>query len=74
MSMTTMNSDEGTIDLTQLEVTDLDVKTGVGTTTLRLLREGQVRAHLSSGVGNTTIRAPMLTDLRGHDMARRTYV
>ena len=50
--------DEGTIDLTQLKVTDLDVKTGVGTTTLTLPREGQVRAHLSSGVGNTTIRIP----------------
>ncbi len=56
--MTTMNSDEGTIDRTQLKVTDLDVKTGVGTTTLTLPREGQVRAHLSSGVGNTTIRIP----------------
>jgi hypothetical protein len=49
---------EGTIDLTQLKVTDLDLKTGVGTTTLTLPRQGQVRAHLSGGVGNTTIRIP----------------
>jgi len=49
---------EGTIDLTQLKVTDLDLKTGVGTTTLTLPRQGQVQAHVSGGVGNTTIRIP----------------
>jgi hypothetical protein len=49
---------EGAIDLTELQITDLDFKTGVGTTTLTLPRAGQVRARVSSDVGNMTIRVP----------------
>jgi predicted membrane protein len=49
---------EGTIDLAQLLVTDLDVQTGIGNTTLTLPREGEVQARVEGGVGNTTIRVP----------------
>ena len=49
---------EGTIDLAQLQVTDLDVQTGIGNTTLTLPRQGQLQARVEGGVGNTTIRVP----------------
>jgi hypothetical protein len=49
---------EGTIDLAQLHVTDLDVQTGIGNTTLTLPRQGQVQARVEGGVGNTTIHVP----------------
>jgi hypothetical protein len=48
----------GTIDLGQLQVTDLDLTTSVGSTTLTLPRQGQVQANVRSGVGNLTIRIP----------------
>ena len=48
----------GTIDLAQLHVTDLDLKTGVGNTILTLPRQGQVQARISGEVGNTTISIP----------------
>jgi hypothetical protein len=49
---------EGTIDLAQLEVTDLDVQTGIGNTMLTLPRQGHFQARVEGGVGNTTIRVP----------------
>jgi N-terminal domain of toast_rack, DUF2154/Cell wall-active antibiotics response 4TMS YvqF len=49
---------EGTIDLSQLHVTDLDLKIGVGNTTLMLPDLVPVRVHVSGGVGNTTIIIP----------------
>jgi hypothetical protein len=48
----------GTIDLSQLHITDLDLTTSVGSTTLTLPRQGQVQANVRSGVGNLTIRIP----------------
>ena len=49
---------EGTIDLAQLHVTDLDVQIGIGNTTLMLPREGHLQARVEGGVGNTSIRVP----------------
>jgi hypothetical protein len=49
---------QGTIDLAQLLVTDLDVQIGIGNTTLTLPRQGEVQARVEGGVGNTTIRVP----------------
>ena len=49
---------EGTIDLAQLQVTDLDIQTGIGNTTLTLPRQGHVQARVEGGVGNTSIRVP----------------
>jgi len=48
----------GTIDLAQLHITDLDLTTSVGITTLTLPRQGQVQANVRSGVGSLTIRIP----------------
>jgi hypothetical protein len=48
----------GAIDLAQLHVTDLDLTSSVGTTTLTLPRQGHVQANVRSGVGNITIRVP----------------
>jgi cell wall-active antibiotic response 4TMS protein YvqF/uncharacterized protein DUF2154 len=49
---------EGTLDLSQLHITELDLRTGVGTTRLTLPRQGHVRAQLSGGIGETTITIP----------------
>jgi hypothetical protein len=49
---------EGTIDLAQLQVTDLDIQTGIGNTTLTLPEQGHVLARVEGGVGNTSIRVP----------------
>jgi N-terminal domain of toast_rack, DUF2154 len=49
---------EGTIDLAQLHVTDLDLEIGVGNITLTLPHQAPVQANISGGVGNTTIIIP----------------
>jgi hypothetical protein len=41
----------GAIDLAQLNVTDLDLTSSVGSTTLTLPRQGYVQANVRSGVG-----------------------
>jgi len=46
------------LDLTHLNVAELNVSTGVGTTTLNLPRRGSLQAHVSGGVGDTTISIP----------------
>src|SRR6266545_2113842 len=56
----TLVSDVGNsaIDLAQLHVTDLDLKTSVGNITLTVPRQGHVQALIRGGVGNTTISIP----------------
>jgi Cell wall-active antibiotics response LiaF, C-terminal len=56
----TLVSDVGNsaIDLAQLHVTDLDLKTSVGNITLTAPRQGHVQAQIRGGVGNTTISIP----------------
>jgi hypothetical protein len=46
------------LDLAQLNVTDLSVSTGVGSTTLKLPLHGVLTARVSGGVGETTITLP----------------
>jgi hypothetical protein len=47
---------EATLDLTQLNLTDLELTTGIGTTTLTLPRQGRVQAHIEGGVGSVDVR------------------
>ena len=56
----TLVSDVGNsaIDLAQLHVTDLDLKTSVGNITLTVPGQGHVQALIRGGVGNTTISIP----------------
>lgn len=49
---------ESSLDMSELQVTDLQLLTGVGNTSLTLPRQGQVLVNVSSGVGNLTIRIP----------------
>lgn len=49
---------ESTLDLAELQVTELTLRTGVGNTTLALPRQGQVLVNVSGGVGNLTITIP----------------
>lgn len=47
-----------TLDLTHLNVAELNVSTGVGTTMLNLPQRGSLHANVSGGVGDTTISIP----------------
>jgi len=50
---------ETTLDLSELEVTDLRVATGVGAAHIRLpAHAGRMRARINTGVGAATIRVP----------------
>jgi hypothetical protein len=49
---------ESTIDLSQLQVTELTLTTDVGKTTLTLPRRGQLQAHVIGNVSETTIHVP----------------
>jgi hypothetical protein len=48
---------ENTLDLSRLHITELDLKSGVGATTIMLPRQ-VMRAELSGGIGSTTVVIP----------------
>ncbi len=47
-----------TLDLTQLNITELDINGGVGQVTLKLPQRGQINASIEGGVGQVLVTVP----------------